>query len=78
MSKNNGKLPDYLILFSETTGKWHIISVSQSPEGTDPHGNEAFKDVNISHETKLSLLDEASATYQIIDPRQHIKQKGST
>lgn len=68
MSKNNGKLPDYLILFSETTGKWHI---------TDPHGNEAFKDVNISHETKLSLLDEAGATYQIIDPRQHIQQKGN-
>lgn len=62
----NGSLPDYLVIYSD--GRWHI---------TDRHGKPAFESVSMSFDTKLSLLEEAGASYQIIDPRKH-KTKGTS
>ena len=70
MSKDNGKLPDYL-LFPDDSGKWHL---------TDNHGNPLYDDLNLSRETLVSLAEEAGQTYKILNPRQHIaqQQKGTT
>lgn len=61
MTNPNGSLPDFLLIYSPTTG-WYI---------TDHFGNLFFNNANISLDSKLRMLNESGANYQVIDPRKH-------
>lgn len=55
--KSKNDLPDYL-LYPDETGKWHL---------TDRFGRIAVSgNLNVSHDTLVSLLEEAGASYKEI------------
>lgn len=57
LGDSNGKLPDYL-LYPDQDGKWHL---------TDRFGRIAIAgNLNLSHDTLVSLLKEAGASYKEI------------
>lgn len=62
----NGKLPDYLLI-ADDAGIWRI---------TDRHGN-LFAGGNryLRGRALLSLLQEAGANYQIINPKRHQRKE---
>lgn len=57
LGDSNGRLPDYL-LYPDEAGKWHL---------TDRFGRIAIAgNLNLSHDTLVSLLKEAGASYKEI------------
>lgn len=65
MTHQNGTLPTFL-LFSDESGIWHLAHANGTP---------LFEGQHLSYATLLSLAKETGASYKIIDPKKHQKEK---